>query len=171
VQHPLGPVLREQPLRNWHQQDITYLRLAETKDGIHFTDLGRLQGLNDPADVTASGTRWLATAGTILKLEGGRWGLLYSGGGCIDGDSDAFRYIGYAESEDLLKWHVVNGPNNPILSTLPYTIAVDQNGLPVFGGGGTPVTFPAKTPSGAPRTASSPVASTLRAPPSPVITT
>jgi len=27
--------------------DITYLRLAQTTDGIHFTDLGALQGLND----------------------------------------------------------------------------------------------------------------------------
>jgi hypothetical protein len=52
--------------------DITYLRLAETTDGINFKDLGRLRGLNDPTDVTATGTRWLATAGTILKLENGR---------------------------------------------------------------------------------------------------
>src|SRR5260370_36208394 len=73
--------------------DITFLRLAETTDGIHFTDLGTLQGLNDPTDVSATGTRWLATAGTILELGGGKYGLLYSGGGCIDGASDAFRYI------------------------------------------------------------------------------
>src|SRR3974390_151756 len=84
--------------------DITYLRLAQTTDGIHFTDLGALQGLNDPTDVTAFGTRWVATAGTILKLQGGKYGLFYSGGGCIDGDSDAFHYIGYAESRDLFHW-------------------------------------------------------------------
>jgi len=80
--------------------------------------------------VTAYGTRWLATAGTILKLPDGKYGLLFSGGGCIDGDSDAFRYIGYAESNDLLHWTVINGLNNPILITTPYQITVDANGLP-----------------------------------------
>jgi len=59
--------------------DITYLRLAQTNDGMHFTDLGPLQGLNDITDVTATGTRWLATAGTILQLPGRRYGLLFSG--------------------------------------------------------------------------------------------
>jgi hypothetical protein len=124
---------------------ITYLRLAQTTDGIHFTDLGPLQGLNDITDVTATGTRWLATAGTILKLEGGRYGLLFSGGGCIDGDSDAFHYIGYAESSDLIHWAVVNGINNPIVSSAPFTIAVDSNGVPATSGG-TLITVPANTP-------------------------
>jgi hypothetical protein len=131
--------------------DITYLRLAQTTDGIHFTDLGALQGLNDPKDVTAYGTRWLATAGTILKYEGGKFGLLFSGGGCIDGDSDAFRYIGYAESKDLIHWNVLNGINNPILITTPYTITVDSNGLPVFPPSTTPgttITVPSGTPVG-----------------------
>ena len=121
--------------------DITHLRLAETTDGIHFKDLGVLQGLNDPTDVTATGTRWLATAGTILKLGGGKFGLLYSGGGCIDGDSDAFRYIGNAESNDLLHWSVVNGLNHPIMIASPYTIEVNAAGVPVSSGG-TLVTVP-----------------------------
>lgn len=125
--------------------DITYLRLAQTTDGIHFTDLGPLQGLNDPTDVTATGTRWLATAGTILKLEHGRYGLLFSGGGCIDGDSDAFHYIGYAESTDLIHWQVVNGINNPIVSTAPFTIQVNSAGVPVTSGG-TNITVPANVP-------------------------
>jgi hypothetical protein len=30
------------------------------------------------------------------QLTSGRFGLLFSGGGCIDGDSDAFHHIGYA---------------------------------------------------------------------------
>jgi hypothetical protein len=107
----------------------------------HFTDLGALQGLNDPTDVTASGTRWVATAGTILKLPGGKYGLLYSGGGCIDGDSDAFRYIGYAESSDLLHWTVINGLENPILIASSYAINVDANGLPT-GAGGTQISVP-----------------------------
>ena len=126
-------------------RDITHLRLAETVDGIHFKDDGMLLGLNDPTDVSASGTRWLATAGTILKLEGGRYGLLFSGGGCIDGDSDAFHYIGYAESRDLINWTVVNGINNPIASTMPFTISVDGTGVPVTTGG-TPLTVPAQMP-------------------------
>jgi hypothetical protein len=56
--------------------------------------------------------------------------LLFSGGDCIDGGSDAFHYIGYAESSDLIHWHVVNGINNPIVSTAPFTVAVDSNGVP-----------------------------------------
>ena len=132
--------------------DITYLRLAETTDGIHFKDDGALQGLNDPTDVSANGTRWLATAGTILKLEGNRYGLLFPGGGCIDGDSDAFHYIGYAESKDLVHWTVINGINNPIVSTAPYTITVDANNLPIFPGNpnanaaGLAITVPLNTP-------------------------
>jgi hypothetical protein len=127
--------------------DITYLRLAETTDGINFTDKGSLQGLNDPTDVRAVGTRWLATAGTIIKLTGGRFGLLFSGGGCIDGDSDAFHYIGYAESRDLIHWTVVNGINNPIISTAPFTIQVDSSGVPVgLGVTGVSVTVPSQTP-------------------------
>jgi len=76
-----------------------------------------------------------------LKLGGGKYGLLFSGGGCIDGDSDAFRYIGYAESSDPLSWNVVNGLENPLLIASPYTINVDQNGAPVASGG-TPVSVP-----------------------------
>jgi hypothetical protein len=114
--------------------DITFLRLAETTDGVNFKDDGPLKGLNDPTDVTATGTRWLATAGTILKLEGGKWGLLFSGGGCIDGDSDAFHYIGYAESKDLINWKVINGINNPIVSAAPFSITVDATGVPATTG-------------------------------------
>ena len=100
-----------------------------------------MQGLNDPTDVSATGTRWLATAGTILKLESGKYGLLFSGGGCIDGDSDAFHYIGYAESHDLIHWKVINGINNPVVSTAPFTITVDSTGVPATTG--TSITVPA----------------------------
>lgn len=128
--------------------DITYLRLAETTDGVNFKDDGPLQGLNDPTDVTATGLRWLATAGTILKLDGGKYGLLFSGGGCIDGDSDAFHFIGYAESRDLLHWTIMNGINNPLVSTSTFTITVDSNGLPIFPPStatGTAITVPSTT--------------------------
>jgi hypothetical protein len=124
--------------------DITYLRVADTTDGIHFTDRGALQGLNDITTVSALGTRWLATAGTILKLQGGRYGLFFSGGGCIDGDSDAFHYIGYAESRDLFHWSVINGIDNPIVEVSPFTMTVDANGLPAATG--TSITVPTQTP-------------------------
>jgi hypothetical protein len=139
-----GDYYATNPFGTGPNDDISYLRLAETTDGIHFKDDGILQGLNDPTDVSATGTRWLATAGTLMKLEGGKYGLLFSGGGCISGDSDAFQYIGYAESSDLLHWTVVNGINNPVVSTAPFTIAVNSQGVPDKNG--TPVTFPANKP-------------------------
>ena len=126
--------------------DITYLRVAQTTDGIHFTDLGALQGLNDPTTTSALGTRWLATAGTILRYANGTYGLFYSGGGCIDGDSDAFHYIGYAESADLFHWTVLHGLENPVISTAPFTMTVDSNGLPATTG--TTITVPSHTPVG-----------------------
>lgn len=126
--------------------DITFLRLASTTDGINFKDLGPLQGLNDPTTVSFTGTRWLATAGTILKLEGGRFGLLFSGGNCVDADSDSFHYIGYAESSDLIHWTVVNGINNPIISVFPATLSVNAQGVPATGSGTGLVTIPANTP-------------------------
>jgi hypothetical protein len=126
--------------------DITFLRLATTTDGIHFNDLGPLQGLNDPTTVSLTGTRWLATAGTILKLQDGRFGLLYSGGNCIDADSDAFHYIGYAESTDLIHWTVVNGINNPIASVFRATLSVNAQGVPATGAGTSLVTIPSGAP-------------------------
>jgi hypothetical protein len=103
-------------------------------DGINFTDQGALQGLNDPTTVSATGTRWLATAGTIIKFDEKGFGLLFSGGNCIDGDSDAFHYIGYAESTDLIHWTVVDGINNPIASVFPVDIELDSNGIPSASG-------------------------------------
>lgn len=141
TQGPWATYYATNPFGTGTNHDITCLRLAQTIDGIHFADLGPLKGLNDPTDVTAFGTRWVATAGTILKLAGGKYGLLFSGGGCIDGDSDAFRYIGYAESSDFLHWTVVNGLNNPILIASSYKITVDNNGVPAAAG--TTISVPA----------------------------
>lgn len=126
--------------------DITFLRLASTTDGVNFTDLGPLLGLHDPTSVSMTGTRWLATAGTIIKLEGHRYGLLFSGGNCIDADSDSFHYIGYAESEDLIHWTVINGINHPIASVFPATLSVNAQGVPATGPGTTNVTIPAHLP-------------------------
>jgi len=124
--------------------DITELWLATTTDGITFNNIGRLKGLNDPYTVAANGTRWVATAGTVLQLPGGRYGLFFSGGGCIDADSDAFHYIGYAESNDLLNWTVVNGFDNPIMSVAPVSLTVNASGVP--NNGFTPITIPAQPP-------------------------
>jgi len=121
------------------------LRPSTTTDGINFTDKGALNGLNDITTVSATGTRWLATAGTILKLQTGHYGLLFSGGNCIDGDSDAFHYIGYAESTDLINWTVINGINNPIASVFPATLALDANGVPTGATTGL-TTIPANEP-------------------------
>ena len=131
---------KNNPFGTKANDDITYLRLAETTDGINFKDLGILQGINDPTTVSATGTRWVATAGTILRYSEGKYGLFFSGGGCVDGDSDAFHYIGYAESKDLLNWTVINGINNPILSVSPFTMNVDANGVPSTTG--IPLTVP-----------------------------
>jgi hypothetical protein len=135
-----APYYKSNPFGTAVNDDITHLRLAETTDGVNFTDLGVMQGLNDPTTVSATGTRWLATAGTVLKLSGGKYGLLFSGGSCIDGDSDAFRYIGYAESTDLLNWTVVNGLENPLLIASPYTTTVDASGA--FSATGSTVSVP-----------------------------
>jgi hypothetical protein len=50
--------------------------------------------------------------------------MFFGAGNCLDNDSDGFHYIGYAETDsvvrepsDLLAWHVINGLDNPILST------------------------------------------------------
>ena len=124
--------------------DVTYLRLAATTDGVHFTDRGILQGLNDPTTLSLTATRWLATAGTILRLEDGRYGLFFSGGNCVDADSDAFHYIGYAESSDLIHWVVINGITNPVISIAKVTVNTDANGVPAVPG--APTTIPFSTP-------------------------
>jgi len=115
--------------------DVTTPRLAQTTDGIHFTDLGPVTGLNDPTTVAPTGTRWVGS-GSLLPLHGGRYGLFFAGGTCVDADSDAFHYIGYAETPDLRHWTVINGIDNPIASTAPFTKTYQ----------GTPVTVPSTPP-------------------------
>src|SRR5260370_12005362 len=50
--------------------------------------------------------------------------MFFGAGNCLDNDSDGFHFIGYAETNsevtaqvDRRAWHVVNGLDNPILST------------------------------------------------------
>jgi hypothetical protein len=102
---------------------VTAVRVATTTDGINFTDVGMAGGLSDPKTVKLNEMRYLGS-GSLLPLADGRYGMFFGGGNCLDNDSDAFHFIGYAETvnrvtqpSDLLSWRVVNGFDNPILST------------------------------------------------------
>jgi hypothetical protein len=90
--------------------NVVSVRLADTSDGIHFTNDRAVSGL-----VTAS-LPFIGPRGTLLKYPDGHYGLIFSAG-LVGEDADAFHFIGYAESNDLLTWTVVNGVDNPMLST------------------------------------------------------
>jgi hypothetical protein len=107
---------------------------------VTFVDQGVVTGLNDPTTVDYSRTRWISPRGTLIDVngDGSLWGLYFSGGNCLDGDSDAFHYIGYAESTDMKHWVVYNDINHPIASTNPITVANQA--------GGATVTIPANAP-------------------------
>jgi len=128
------------PFSGKTNHDISYVRLATTTDGINFTDQGIVTGLNDPATVDYTRTRWISPRGTLIDIYGNqtRWGLYFSGGNCLDGDSDAFHYIGYAESTDMRNWTVYNGITNPIASINSFT-GPNQ-------AGGASVTVPSTAP-------------------------
>jgi hypothetical protein len=94
---------------------------------------------SDPSTTSYSGIRWVSGNGTLIKLSSGNWGLFFGGGNCLDGDSDAFHAIMYAESPDLMNWTVINGINNPIASIATVSNVTDpQSGLTV--------TIPANAP-------------------------
>jgi hypothetical protein len=103
--------------------DVTTVRIATTTDGLNFTDVGAATGLNDPTTVALNGIRYLGS-GSVIRAANGHFGMFFGAGNCLDNDSDGFHFIGYAETDaevktpsDLLAWHVVNGLDNPILST------------------------------------------------------
>jgi hypothetical protein len=131
------------PFSGKTNHDISNVRLATTTDGVTFTDLGVVQGLNDPTTVDYTKTRWIAPRGTLLDVngDGSVWGLYFSGGNCLDGDSDSFHYLGYAESTDKVHWTVWNGPMNPIASINTITTANQADGKTVTVPGTAPV-FP-----------------------------
>ncbi|HET9991578.1 MAG TPA: hypothetical protein VFQ65_23775, partial [Kofleriaceae bacterium] len=113
------------PFSGKTNHDISNVRLATTTDGITFTDLGIVAGLNDPTTVDYRGTRWVSPRATLLDLhgDGSLWGMYFAGGNCLDGDSDAFHFIGYAESTDKLHWTVFNDVDHPIASINTITAA------------------------------------------------
>jgi hypothetical protein len=137
---PAAEQCTKAPVSGKTNHDISNVRLATTTDGVNFTDLGIVNGLNDPHTVDYNGTRWVSPRGTLIDIlgDGSRWGLYFSAGNCLDGDSDAFHYIGYAESSDKVNWTVYNDINHPIASINTITTANQA--------GGAMVTIPANTP-------------------------
>jgi len=96
--------------------DRTELRIASTADGVNFTDLGAVSGLNNPNDNSSTGGfRFVGPRGTLLRYTDGSYGLFFAGGNCQDGDSDAYHFIGYAHSADAMNWTVDNGAANPLV--------------------------------------------------------
>ena len=137
---PAAQRCKKAPFSGKTNDDISNVRLASTTNGIDFTDLGVVQGLNDPTTVDYAKTRWVSPRGTLIDIngDGSKWGLLFSGGNCLDGDSDAFHFSGYAESTDKMNWTVYNGVQNPIASINTITTANQA--------GGASVTVPATAP-------------------------
>jgi hypothetical protein len=137
---PASQQCNKAPLSGKTNHDVSNVRLATTTDGVSFTDLGVVSGLNDPTTVDYDGTRWISPRGTLLDVngDGSLWGLYFAGGNCLDGDSDAFHYIGYAESSDEVHWTVYYDVNHPIASinTITTTNPAD----------GTTITVPAQAP-------------------------
>jgi hypothetical protein len=138
--------------------DVEVVRIATTTNFVNFTDITPLNtpafptpsantpiqmvnGLSDPSTTSYSGIRWVSGNGTLIKLSNGNWGLFFGGGNCLDGDSDAFHAIMYAESKgsDLTNWTVINGINNPIASIATVSNVTDPQS-------GQTVTIPSSTP-------------------------
>ena len=128
-------------------QDKPEMRLAHTSDGVSFTDDGpvSINGI-DNTDPTMSytATRFIGPRGTIVQYINGSYGLFFSGGSCGDGDSDAYHYIGYADSKDGVNWVVRNGMTNPLVGVAPaVTLSLDgSSATMVFSGYNTPQPLP-----------------------------
>jgi hypothetical protein len=139
--------------------DVEVVRIATTTNFVNFTDITpfntpqysnngspnapiqMVYGLSDPSTISYSGVRWVSGNGTLIKLSNGNWGLFFGGGNCLDGDSDAFHAIMYAESNgsDLTNWTVINGINNPIASIATVTGTDPQTSQSVTIPSSTPV--------------------------------
>lgn len=122
-------------------KDVITIRVATTTDGINFTDVGPASGLQQPTSTAFNAIRWLGS-GSIIPLSNGHYGMFFGAGNCLDNDSDGFHFLGYAETtnvvnspSDLQNWTVINGFDNPILST----DTVTNPGPPA-------VTYPANPP-------------------------
>jgi hypothetical protein len=87
-----------------NNEDYTVARVAYTYDGLHFTDLGQVSGLNDPTSNSSSVLRWIGSRGTVITNPDGTYGLFLSGAYAADGDSDAFNQIFYSSAKDGVHW-------------------------------------------------------------------
>lgn len=87
-----------------NNEDYTVARVAYTYDGLHFTDLGQVSGLNDPTSNSSTTLRWIGSRGTVITNPDGSYGLFLSGAYAADGDSDAFNQIFYSSSKDGIHW-------------------------------------------------------------------
>jgi hypothetical protein len=139
--------------------DVEVVRIATTTNFVNFTDITpfntpafsntsspntpiqMVKGLSDPSTTSYSGIRWVSGNGTLIPLSNGNWGLFFGGGNCLDGDSDAFHAIMYAESNgsDLTNWTVIHGINNPIASIATVSNVTDPQS-------GQTVTIPSTAP-------------------------
>ncbi|WP_169740658.1 hypothetical protein [Nevskia soli] len=130
---PASQQCNKAPFSGKNNDDISIVHLVDTVDGINFTNDRVVNGLNDPTTVDYNKTRWVAPRGTLIDIngDGGVWGLYFSAGNCLDGDSDAFHYIGYAESTDKVNWTVFNDINNPIASINTITTKNQLDGATV----------------------------------------
>ena len=119
--YPISEQCGPTPSGKAANHDIAQVRVATSSDGVHWTDGGAVNGLNNTMTTSYSGIRYVSPNGSLLKLSTGNWGLFFGAGNCLDGDSDSFHAIAYAESPDLIKWTVINGLNNPIASVSTVT--------------------------------------------------
>jgi hypothetical protein len=87
-----------------NNEDYTVVRAAYTYDGVHFTDLGQVSGLNNPTSNDNTTLRWVGSRGTVVTNPDGSYGLFLSGAYASDGDSDAFDQIFYSSSRDGQHW-------------------------------------------------------------------
>jgi hypothetical protein len=73
---PAAQQCNKAPFSGKTNHDISNVRLATTTDGINFTDLGVVSGLNDPTTVDYNGTRWISPRGTLIDIhgDGSVWG-------------------------------------------------------------------------------------------------
>ncbi|HEX8953539.1 MAG TPA: hypothetical protein VF945_16900 [Polyangia bacterium] len=90
--------------------NVTTVHVAESWDGIAWDNDRIVNGLVTPA------RPFVGPRGTLVQFDDRSFGLFFSAG--LPGeDADALHFIGYAESDDLVDWTVVNDVGNPILST------------------------------------------------------
>lgn len=120
-----------------NNQDFTQLRAAYTTDGIAFTDLGAVAGVQDPNSTDNTTLRFVASRGSVIANSDGSETMFLSGGYCSDGDSDAFNHIFTSTSRDGHNWstpasligtdytfaasHAQTGTGNPLAISAYYS--------------------------------------------------